>query len=79
MIEIDETWMGPPPVRCELCPKVVELTFVDGKTTYGGWAIMCDECHAAVGAGLGIGHGQRYEKRDGTFVLADGGKINEDD
>ena len=32
---------------------------VDGKTTQGPWANMCDDCFAAYGIGLGLGRGQR--------------------
>lgn len=40
---------------------------VDGKTVYGPWAHMCDECHRLYGFGLGTGKGQRLilEASDG--------------
>jgi hypothetical protein len=33
---------------------------VDGATKGGPWASMCDDCHADMGVGLGVGKGQRY-------------------
>ena len=32
---------------------------VDGLTTAGPWAYMCDGCHERHGVGLGAGRGQR--------------------
>jgi hypothetical protein len=37
---------------------------VDGKTTFGPWANMCDECFSVYGVGLGTGRGQRLIKRE---------------
>lgn len=35
------------------------LATVDGKTTMGPWAFMCDAHHNQYGVGLGEGKGQR--------------------
>lgn len=35
---------------------------VDGKTTLGPWAYMCDVHHTQMGVGLGTGRGQRLEE-----------------
>ena len=32
---------------------------VDGATTLGPWANMCEACYAIYGVGLGLGRGQR--------------------
>jgi hypothetical protein len=39
--------------------------FVDGRTIYGPWALMCIDCHTRNGVGLGTGKGQKY---DGTTL-----------
>jgi len=36
------------------------MIFIDGRTKVGMWAIMCTDCHAEYGVGLGIGRGQAY-------------------
>ena len=46
---------------CQICNQNVAT--IDGKTTRGPWAYMCDECHADVGVGFGVGKGQ-YLKRE---------------
>lgn len=46
---------------CDLCKqngRLVPAT-VDGKTAYGPWAFMCDDCFRRAGIGLGTGQGQR--------------------
>lgn len=57
-------WMGGTPADCNLChnPFGCKNTkfFVDGKTLFGPWAIMCDTCHRDQGGKLGKGFGQRY-------------------
>lgn len=49
--------------QCDLC-KIVDgvsgvPATVDGKTTRGPWANMCEEHFASDGVGLGTGRGQR--------------------
>jgi len=39
---------------------------VDGKTTRGPWANMCDDCYMLHGIGLGTGRGQRLILRTTT-------------
>jgi len=41
---------------CDICGQ--KDAVVDGKTTFGSWAYMCDDCFKAYGRGLGIGKGQ---------------------
>lgn len=36
----------------------------DGKTVFGPWAYMCEQCFGVWGAGLGMGKGQRLIVRD---------------
>lgn len=54
-------WMGSKPETCELCKKPLKQSFVDGRTLFGYWALMCNLCHRNVGCGLGVGNGQRYD------------------
>lgn len=67
---VEKIWTAPVPPCCELCGDAITDTFVDGKTTYGGWALMCAGCHGEVGQGLGLGHGQQYQKQGESFVLS---------
>jgi hypothetical protein len=60
-------WRGEPPVRCECCPSDLAADFIDGKTEFGFWAIMCPTCHAV----HGDGKGQRYvRQQDGRWRRA---------
>lgn len=43
--------------HCDFHPHLTAV--VDGKTIFGPWANMCDECFEHVGVGLGLGRGQR--------------------
>lgn len=54
-------WTGPAPASCDICSRKLVGFFVDGKTSFGPWAIMCDACHRVSGVGLGVGKGQRYD------------------
>ena len=53
-------WMGTPPTECNLCHRSLTKTFVEGKTTWGLWAIMCSSCHGTFGFGFGTDKGQEY-------------------
>lgn len=54
-------WLSSKPTKCDLCKgKFRDNTFIDGKTVYGPWAIMCTTCHSHSGHGLGTGRGQKY-------------------
>lgn len=61
-------WTSEVPEKCELCHKPFGKYFIDGVTTLGGWALMCEKCHKATGKGLGIGRGQKYrtENQEGV-------------
>jgi len=52
-------WSGEITV-CDICHKPFGKHFIDGKTSYGPWGLMCESCHSKVGCGLGIGKGQKY-------------------
>lgn len=65
-------WMGSKP-KCDFCGEPEPIVFVDGKTVYGPWAIMCMCCYSNKGVGLGPGKGQRYERsEDGTYPKVEG-------
>jgi hypothetical protein len=53
-------WWGKPPVHCQLCGSKLTTAFIDGRTQFGPWAIMCPICHRTSGCGFGTGCGQKY-------------------
>lgn len=63
--KVVKKWYGTWPAKCNVCR--CDLTkckyFVDGKTRMGPWGLLCPECHASHGSGLGIGLGQRYNSK----------------
>lgn len=61
-------WLSAVPKGCDLCGKPFGEFFIDGKTTAGPWALMCEKCHQNHGYGLGIGLGQKYRTRDRVGV-----------
>lgn len=62
--EKEKTWLGPKPVRCDLCGRSLEsvTVFIDGRTRMGPWGILCSSCHKQYGVGLGTGFGQKYRR-----------------
>jgi hypothetical protein len=54
-------WSGSKIDKCQICQRHISDAFVDGKTTYGPWAIMCMTCFDIKGIGLGTGSGQMYK------------------
>lgn len=54
-------WNGAVPKICTGCGDSLKDIFIDGKTIFGPWAIMCENCHTTHGAGLGLGRGQKYD------------------
>lgn len=54
-------WASPPPTKCNICSQEIKGSFIDGKTTFGPWGIMCPNCHSLFGCGLGLGRGQKYD------------------
>lgn len=65
-------WIGGAP-KCDFCGDTKMVSFVDGKTNLGPWAIMCpkDEKRHAIGIGPGVG--QRYRQdEDGHFYKVEG-------
>lgn len=72
MSEEKKYWFGSEIKKCNLCERkfgednLAGIVFVDGRTVFGPWAIMCLSCHDSYGVGLGIGRGQAYAlQRDG--------------
>lgn len=57
-------WLSPAET-CDICH--ISLTtkayFVDGRTKFGPWALMCPACHRTNGVGLGTGFGQKYNSK----------------
>lgn len=57
-------WAGSTPVICTCCRQEPKKYFVDGKTKFGPWTIMCNECWPQFGVGrLGVGFGQKYDAK----------------
>lgn len=56
-------WFGDPPEKCKICGAQLTDIFIDGRTKYGMWAIMCPTCFEKWGVGTGVGRGQRYERQ----------------
>lgn len=54
-------WLSDLPERCDICKKPMRGNFVDGKTIFGPWGIMCMSCHDVAGCELGEGRGQEYD------------------
>ena len=57
---MSKQWQGDLPKTCNLCNEKLVDTFIDGRTQFGPWAIMCQSCHLEHGVGLGLGRGQVY-------------------
>ena len=55
-----EFWTKKAPKRCEMCNNEFKRFFVDGRTQFGAWAMMCLHCLDEIGVGLGTGKGQLY-------------------
>jgi hypothetical protein len=34
-------WLGTPPCKCDICGGAIKKVFVDGKTAFGPWGMMC--------------------------------------
>lgn len=67
----EKKWFGAVPTKCDLCKgKFTDGAFIDGRTVYGPWAIMCSTCHSHSGHGLGVGKGQKYDSK--TLVKLEG-------
>ena len=60
--EMTKKWNGSKPVKCDICSEefLGEKFFIDGRTIYGPWGMMCERCHKLYGTGLGLGNGQKY-------------------
>ena len=65
-MKIGDKWVGTAPTRCDICERKLNLVFVDGRTIYGQWAIMCPNCRVLRGPDkLGTGLGQKFERPAG--------------
>lgn len=64
-------WMGSEPTRCDLCNTVIKFLFVDGKTVWGTWGILCSKCLDDCGVGIGPGRGQLYLRVEGKRASGD--------
>jgi hypothetical protein len=75
-------WLGSTPV-CDFCKAqewsdLAEIQkeefFVDGKTIFGPWALLCEDHFHTLGAGLGTGLGQKYawDEMENTWVKTEG-------
>jgi len=53
-------WLSEVPAECDLCHHKLTTSFIDGKTVWGPWGIMCPRCHGEFGFGFGTGRGQEY-------------------
>jgi len=42
--------------KCQFCGNEAKY---DGRTKYGPWAYMCENCFETRGVGLGLGKGQK--------------------
>ena len=65
-------WYGVKPDRCDICTGKIRNSFIDGKSKFGPWAIMCPICFAKAGIGLGIGKGAIYKFDGKDFVKMEG-------
>ena len=53
-------WCGTKPEKCDICGGKFKKVFYDAKTVHGPWGLLCGDCHANYGYGLGMGRGQMY-------------------
>lgn len=67
-------WLSTPPKKCDICEIAIDDVFIDGATSSGPWAFMCEDCHHFHGMGLGLGRGQRFVRKSGgkNFYLKQG-------
>jgi len=68
-MKAEKVWHGVMPEVCDLCQQPITNKFIDGKTIFGPWALMCTKCYDELGVGLGLGKGQEYS----TLIKEDEG------
>lgn len=61
-------WYGILPKNCDFCKNKLKKVFIDGRTKFEPWAIMCKSCFKINGVGLGIGKGQKYSIPGGQKI-----------
>ena len=69
----EKKWFGTWPAKCDLCETSLADTgfFVDGRINGRmTWALMCPHCFYNLGAGLGLGQGQKYDSK--TLIKLEG-------
>jgi hypothetical protein len=76
MVYIMTVWLGNAPERCDLCGGLTNDVFYDARLPrYAGlWAHVCGTCFSTQHCLLGVGVGQRYERRGDQFVCTAGGR-----
>ena len=47
---------------CNVCHATNLDVVYDSRTKNGLWAWLCEDCFKICGTGLGIGHGQKYQR-----------------
>ncbi len=63
-------WLGY--TQCDICHEECEEHLYDAKTSDGSWAVMCTSCwrvHGNPGLLLGLGFGQKYERREHNYYF----------
>lgn len=69
----EKYWEGSEPKGCELCEDDFHGIFIDGRTQWNCWGMLCVVCHNNCGIGLGLGKGQKYVKQpDGKWLKVEG-------
>lgn len=54
---------GNPPSNCDICNSELVMICYDALTTFGRWGWLCPSCFVDYGIGLGLGKGQKYERK----------------
>jgi hypothetical protein len=63
-------WSGSNPINCDICHQPFAEVFIDSRTVYGRWGLLCKTCHSKYGTGLGTGRGQKYDLK--TMIKIEG-------
>ncbi len=58
-----KNWSGSTPIYCDACNIAFGKFFIDGNTVSGRWGLFCESCHSEIGIGLGVGKGQKYDRK----------------
>lgn len=77
MVYVMSRWIGATPTQCDLCGGSIADVFYDARLPRyrGKWGTICTTCFHLQHCTLGVGHGQRYERRgEKHFVCTAGGR-----